>query len=358
MHPIHYFDTADEIGTRKNNSKRGSGSLEGDRFASLVDGKVLWYSEKFDDYSEGYIRRAERQGYTNDLSYYKWNNNVPDVDYSYSQSHRSMYWGACQTSSGTRNYWENAERETSEDVERNDMERPCMNSVYGQKRILPHPNSSREKSGVKRQRTQSPEKSNSWTIPLSNIIMAKFDSVTGVPELVFSRFYNCKQEAYWENCRYLKLRVNREKVLNPEKVSIPIPNDSISGVAVFCGMNRFDKLLEAYDDRINLKSSIENLTGVIKKCEESYSKKLKELHSIPEIVDTTEEVIEVVVNEKVTSAIILKDHWTESNVLGSVEKENLSTTVENKSRIENDFSKIKEGKDKKQAMAQIKLEED
>jgi len=82
-------------------------------------------------------------------------------------------------------------------------------------------------------------------LPLSYIIMAKLDSETGVPDLAFSRFYNCRQEANWEKKGLLRITVTRENVSKPEMVSIPIPVDTIGGIAVFTGMNRFDKLLEA-----------------------------------------------------------------------------------------------------------------
>jgi len=282
MRASRHVDSTNYMFTRENNWREGFESPGEDEY-----GESYRYNLIFDEYSRDSNGRFERQRYPSDSSYYQRSWRVPDSDYDYRDSKRSLYQDGTQIS------------------DKRDDPRQASSFEYKRKR---HQTSSPLKENtVKRQRTQNKEKSSSWCIPLSKIIMAKMDSKTGVPDIVFSRFYNCRQEAHWEKNRNLKLKVYRENVSNTDRVSIPIPNDSISGVSFFCGMNRFDKLLEVYDDKMKLKASIKHWVGVIEKRKKAHAKSLEELNRISNLENEIDEVGEDVIEEEVIKVIKIEE---------------------------------------------------
>jgi len=141
-----------------------------------------------------------------------------------------------------------------------------------------------------------------------NVILATPGNKEGeMPELVFSRFYNCTREAKIGKDNYF-LRINikrkdgeqehQDVKFNPDdRISIPVPLENIEGISVFSGMNPCEDLLKAYSDRLDLKASIEAWTKVIVQRTELHAKKqaafmeLPEIEEVPEIESEAEETV-------------------------------------------------------------------
>jgi len=125
-------------------------------------------------------------------------------------------------------------------------------------------------------------------IPLSTIIFAQpGDSSGKVPELLFSRFYNCSREAKIStSSAFLQLNVtslgrNKQK----DRVSIPVPIESIEAISVLSGMNPFEEMLRGLSEKNALESSIERWSKEIEERSAAHAAKLEELQSLPEVED-------------------------------------------------------------------------
>jgi len=127
-------------------------------------------------------------------------------------------------------------------------------------------------------------------LPLSLILLAKQGDKTGTaPKLVFSRFYNCSHEVKFGREKHkLQLIARQEVEGKSETVSLPIPLESITGVAAIPGVNDYEKLLIAYDDRASLRSSIEHMVEVMEKKEAVFLEKSAELESMSEVEEEEE----------------------------------------------------------------------
>merc|ERR1711920_250094 len=164
------------------------------------------------------------------------------------------------------------------------------------------------------------QKASHTDLPLTNVILATPGKNDGeLPELVFSRFYNCKREAkIGKDSYFLRINIKRKDYnqehqdieLNPEdRISIPVPLENIQGISVISGMNPCEEVLKAYSDRLDLKASIEAWTKVIVQRTELHDKKkaafleLPEIAEIPEIEseDEEENALETTANEPVQS---------------------------------------------------------
>jgi len=155
-----------------------------------------------------------------------------------------------------------------------------------------------------------------------------------VPELAFSRFYNCSYEAKLGREKHqLQLKVEQEVAGKSETVSLPIPLESINGVAVLPGANDFEKLFKAYDERGNLLKSIEHLVEIVKKKEAAFAEKNAELECISEIEDE----VEVVDEEEVEETTV-----TEKPQLVDEEVEESESQKEEVVKDDEDLSKEKE----------------
>jgi len=156
----------------------------------------------------------------------------------------------------------------------------------GKKRPLTKASGTPSKKRLKVSQTQ---------LPLTTIILATLGNNEGkMPELVFSRFYDCTREAKIGRQTYsLRININRkdgerehqDEDFKSERVSIPVPLTHIEGVSVLSGMNAGEELLKAYSDGIALQASIKNWKKVIAKRTELHAKKQTVLEDLPEIED-------------------------------------------------------------------------
>merc|ERR1711920_35310 len=143
------------------------------------------------------------------------------------------------------------------------------------------------------------QKASHTDLPLTNVILATPGKNDGeLPELVFSRFYNCKREAkIGKDSYFLRINIKRKDYnqehqdvkLNPEdRISIPVPLENIQGISVISGMNPCEEVLKAYSDRLDLKASIEAWTKVIAQRTELHAKKQAAFLELPEIAEIPE----------------------------------------------------------------------
>jgi len=129
-------------------------------------------------------------------------------------------------------------------------------------------------------------KSSYYHIPLSTIIFAQPGNTEGkTPELVCSRFYNCNREAKLStNSHYLQLNITRRaKRQGGDRVSIPVPLDSIEAISVLSGMNPFEEMLKALAEKRALETSIERWGKQVLERSAAYTEKFGELQSMPEV---------------------------------------------------------------------------
>jgi len=151
------------------------------------------------------------------------------------------------------------------------------------------------------------QKSNHAQIDLTTIILARQGNNEGeMPELVSSRFYDCTQEAkIGKNSYFLRINISRkggkkkyqDEDPNPDdRISIPVPLDSVEGISVLSGMNPCEDLLKAYSDRFALKASIEHWKKIIAQRTESYETNQTKLQELPEIEEEPE--VEAEADEK------------------------------------------------------------
>jgi len=139
-------------------------------------------------------------------------------------------------------------------------------------------------------------KSDYAQLPLTNIILATPGNKEGdMPELVFSRFYDCRREAVLGRESYdIRINIKREggesehrdeQPKPDERITIPVPLENIEGISILSGMNPCEDLLKAYTDRFALQASIEAWTKVIAQRTEVHEKKRKAFLELPEIPD-------------------------------------------------------------------------
>jgi len=128
-------------------------------------------------------------------------------------------------------------------------------------------------------------KSSYYHIPLSTIIFAKPGDAEGkAPELVCGRFYSCNREAKLStNSHYLQLNITRRAKRQGDRVSIPVPLDSIETVSVLSGMNPFEAMLKALSEKRALETSIERWGKQVIERSSAYEEKAGELQSMPEV---------------------------------------------------------------------------
>lgn len=147
-------------------------------------------------------------------------------------------------------------------------------------------------------------KSDFAQLPLTNIILATPGNKQGeMPELVFSRFYDCRREAVLGRESYdIRINIRREggesehqdeQPKSDERITVPVPYENIEGISILSGMNPCEDLLKAYTDRFALQASIEAWTKVIAQRTEVHAKKQKAFLELPEIPDEPEAKPEV-----------------------------------------------------------------
>jgi len=128
-------------------------------------------------------------------------------------------------------------------------------------------------------------KSSYYHIPLSTIIFATPGDAEGkAPQLVCGRFYSCNREAKLStNSHYLQLNITRRAKRQGDRVSIPVPLDSIETVSVLSGMNPFEEMLKALSEKRALETSIERWGKQVIERRSAYEEKAGELQSMPEV---------------------------------------------------------------------------
>jgi len=199
------------------------------------------------------------------------------------------------------------------------------------------------------------QKSNHSQISLTTIILAKPGNNEGeMPEIVSSRFYDCVREAkIGKSSYFLRINIGRkggkkefqDEEPNPEdRISIPVPLDSVEGISVLSGMNPCEELLKAYSDRFALKASIEHWSRIIAKRTDSYEKNEAKLQELPEIQEEPE------VEPEAAEENEGEDEGNEpeaTDEVGSQDQEENSEDEEKRKAKEEEEERIQEEKERK-----------
>merc|ERR1719499_2475646 len=74
-----------------------------------------------------------------------------------------------------------------------------------------------------------------------------------------------------------------------DRISIPVPLNSIEAVSVISGMNSFEEIMKGHASTIALQASMEHWRRVIERRKEVANKKKQELEDLSEVEDEQED---------------------------------------------------------------------